>query len=211
MMRTGMEFVTLGPPDPNLALRLRSEVSKVSNDLQCTLAQLVVLIVAQGLRRCDHNGFTSVDTHWIEILHVANRDAIVVFIPHHFVLQLLPTLPWMRPRPTMYINKNGASGNATSLKQHFSIWATAFACKKHDKGLISEIQGLVNDDLRTVDQSHAHQFPQVLLIVCEATAQASQCIGCPDEHRVSNVFGLGFSVVLFCLHFLMASSTMAST
>lgn len=108
MMKTGMEFVSYtwpARPKSSPTLALSSEVSKVSNDLQCTLAQLVVLIVAQGLGRCDHNGFTSVDTHWIEILHVANRDAIVVLVPHHFVLELLPTLPWMQTAKANHVPK----------------------------------------------------------------------------------------------------------
>jgi broad-specificity NMP kinase len=70
----------------------------MSDDLQSTLAQPVVLIVAQSLRRCNHNGLTCVDTHWVEILHVADSDAVVVLVPHHFVLEFFPTLPVTRPR-----------------------------------------------------------------------------------------------------------------
>ena len=53
----------------------------MSDDLQSTLPQPVVLIVAQGLRRCNHNRLTCVDTHWIEILHVADSDAVVILVP----------------------------------------------------------------------------------------------------------------------------------
>ena len=72
----------------------------MSDDLQSTLAQPVVLIVAQGLRRCNHYGLTCVDTHGVEILHVADSDAVVVLVPHHFVLQFLPTLPLTGQSPT---------------------------------------------------------------------------------------------------------------
>lgn len=65
----------------------------MSNDLQGALAQPVVLLIVQGLGRRNDNGLTGVDAHGIKVLHVTNRNAIVVLVTHHFVLKLLPTLP----------------------------------------------------------------------------------------------------------------------
>lgn len=34
-----------------------------------------------------------VDAHRVKVLHVTHRDAVVVLVAHHFILQLLPPLP----------------------------------------------------------------------------------------------------------------------
>src|SRR5438093_12794514 len=46
--------------------------------------------VAERLGRRDHDRFAGVDAHRIEVLHAANRDAVVPTVPHHFVLEFLP-------------------------------------------------------------------------------------------------------------------------
>ena len=54
------------------------------------VAQLVVLVIGQGLARGHHDGLAGVDAHRVEVLHVADRGAVVVGVTHHFVLDLLP-------------------------------------------------------------------------------------------------------------------------
>mmetsp|Transcript_129238 Transcript_129238/g.182227 ORF Transcript_129238/g.182227 Transcript_129238/m.182227 type:complete len:271 (+) Transcript_129238:422-1234(+) len=66
--------------------------TQVSDDLQGTLPEPVVFIIVQGLRWCNHDGFTCMNAHRIKVFHVAHGDAVVVFVTHHFVLQFFPTL-----------------------------------------------------------------------------------------------------------------------
>ena len=54
-------------------------------------AQQVVLFVAERLAGSDHDRFPRVDAEGIEIFHVANRDAVVEGVLHHFVFHLLPS------------------------------------------------------------------------------------------------------------------------
>src|SRR2546426_2027725 len=51
----------------------------------------LVIRVAQSLGRRDDDRFARVDPHRIEILHVADRDAVVRGIAHHLVLEFLPS------------------------------------------------------------------------------------------------------------------------
>mmetsp|Transcript_132073 Transcript_132073/g.313032 ORF Transcript_132073/g.313032 Transcript_132073/m.313032 type:complete len:284 (-) Transcript_132073:1157-2008(-) len=80
------------------------------------------------------------DAHGVQVFHVAHRDAVVVLVSHHLVLQLLPTL-----------------------------------------------QGLVDDHLGAVDQSHRHQLPKLVLVVGEAAAQPAKGECGPHQHRVANL------------------------
>mmetsp|Transcript_71241 Transcript_71241/g.189433 ORF Transcript_71241/g.189433 Transcript_71241/m.189433 type:complete len:233 (-) Transcript_71241:1460-2158(-) len=62
------------------------------DDLQRALTEPEVLRVGEGHRRGDDNGVTRVDAHRVKVLHVAHRDAVVVGVAHHLVLELLPAL-----------------------------------------------------------------------------------------------------------------------
>ena len=64
----------------------------MTDGLQGDVAELLVLMVAQGLTGRDHNALTRMDAERIKVLHVADRDAVVGTVPHHLVLNLLPTL-----------------------------------------------------------------------------------------------------------------------
>ena len=50
-----------------------------------------MIAIGQRLRRRDHDGVPGVDAHRVEVLHVADRDAGIGRIPHHLVLDLLPS------------------------------------------------------------------------------------------------------------------------
>ena len=60
------------------------------DDLERAVAERLVLGVGERLRGCDDDRVAGVDAHRVEVLYVADRDAGVVGVPHHLVLQLLP-------------------------------------------------------------------------------------------------------------------------
>ena len=48
-------------------------------------------MIGQGLGRRHHDAVAGMHPHRVDVLHVADGDAIVRPIPHHLVLDLLPT------------------------------------------------------------------------------------------------------------------------
>ncbi len=52
--------------------------------------QHVILPVGYRLGWRDDDVVTGVDPHAQHVLHVADHHAVVVLVPHHFVLDLLP-------------------------------------------------------------------------------------------------------------------------
>mmetsp|Transcript_53712 Transcript_53712/g.150040 ORF Transcript_53712/g.150040 Transcript_53712/m.150040 type:complete len:338 (-) Transcript_53712:1913-2926(-) len=66
--------------------------AQMAHHLQGTLPQPEVLRIRERLRGGDDDRVSRVDAHRVEILHVAHRDAVVVRVPHHLVLELLPAL-----------------------------------------------------------------------------------------------------------------------
>ena len=62
----------------------------MAHDLDGKLAQLVVLAVGQSLRRGDDDALACVDAEGVEVLHVADRDAVVVGVADDLVLHFLP-------------------------------------------------------------------------------------------------------------------------
>ena len=69
-----------------------SNHTNVPDDLDRGSPQHVVLVVAQCLTGSNNNGFSSVDSQWINILHVTHGEAIVVGIPDHLILHFFPSL-----------------------------------------------------------------------------------------------------------------------
>ncbi len=61
------------------------------DDADCQLTQLVILAVSQSLGRSDHNRFTCMDAKRVEILHIADRYAVVMTVAHHFIFHFLPS------------------------------------------------------------------------------------------------------------------------
>ncbi len=53
--------------------------------------QLVVLAVAERLRGGNDDALARMDAERVEVLHVADRDAVVVLVAHHFIFNLLPS------------------------------------------------------------------------------------------------------------------------
>ena len=50
----------------------------------------LVLLVGQRLARRDHDAVAGVNAHRVDVLHVADGDAVVRAVAHHLVLDLLP-------------------------------------------------------------------------------------------------------------------------
>ena len=60
------------------------------DDLDRDVAQQVVLVVVEGLRGGHDDGLAGVDAHRVDVLHVADHQAVVPRVAHDLVLQLLP-------------------------------------------------------------------------------------------------------------------------
>ncbi len=61
-----------------------------ADDAQAGRAQHLVLLVGEGLAGRDHDAVAGVDAHGVEVLHVADGDAVVGAVAHHLVLDFLP-------------------------------------------------------------------------------------------------------------------------
>ena len=63
---------------------------QASYDIDTGTAQHLVVPVRQGLAGSDHNALPCMDTHGVDILHVAYHDTGIIGITHHLVLELFP-------------------------------------------------------------------------------------------------------------------------
>jgi len=66
--------------------------TQVADNLDSSSTKHMVLLVAQGLTGGNDDRVSGVDAQWVEVLHVADSDAVVVGIANHLVLDLLPAL-----------------------------------------------------------------------------------------------------------------------
>lgn len=66
--------------------------TEMANNLDSGGTEHVVLLVAQGLGRRNDNGVTSVNAKGIEVLHVADGDAVVGGVADNLILDFLPSL-----------------------------------------------------------------------------------------------------------------------
>ena len=58
--------------------------------VDCSLSEEVEFLVGKGLGRGDHNALPGMDAERVEILHIADRDAVVVAVAHHFIFDFFP-------------------------------------------------------------------------------------------------------------------------
>ncbi len=65
---------------------------KMADDPDGDLAEAVVFGVGQGLGRGDDDALARMDPHRVEVLHVADRDAVVGPVPDDLILDLFPAL-----------------------------------------------------------------------------------------------------------------------
>ena len=61
-------------------------------DADSYLTELMILVVRQGLRRGDDNALSGVNAQRVKVLHVADRNTIVIAVPYYLVLYFLPSL-----------------------------------------------------------------------------------------------------------------------
>ena len=64
--------------------------AEVADGLDRDRAEQLVLLVVERLRRRHDDGLARVDAHRVEVLHVADGDAVVAPVAHDLVLDLLP-------------------------------------------------------------------------------------------------------------------------
>ena len=62
----------------------------MTDNLDSQRTQLVVFRVGQRLRGSNHDRFAGMDAQRVEVLHVADGDAVVITVAHHLVFYLLP-------------------------------------------------------------------------------------------------------------------------
>ncbi len=63
----------------------------MADDPYCQFAQLVIVGIAQCLRRSNDDRLAGVYAQRVEVLHVADGDAVVVLVAHDLILNLLPS------------------------------------------------------------------------------------------------------------------------
>ena len=98
--------------------------SQRADDLEAGGAEELVLLVIEGLGGRDHDAIACVDAHGVKVLHIANCDAGVIGVPHHFILDLFPAFQ----RAFQQHLIDGAGGDACAyafLKLLFSADNTA--------------------------------------------------------------------------------------
>ena len=81
-------------------------------------AEHVVLPVGQSLAWSHHDALPGVDAQGVQVLHVAHGDAVVVGVPHHLVLHLLPALQALVNDQLAGVGK-GLSGQCAHLSWVF--------------------------------------------------------------------------------------------
>ena len=64
----------------------------MADDFYGKLTQIMIVFIAEGLRRSHHDGFTGMDAQRIEVLHVADCNTVVKAVTHHFIFHLFPSL-----------------------------------------------------------------------------------------------------------------------
>ena len=64
---------------------------QLTDDAERRTAQHLIVMIGQRLRRCDNDAVSRMNTDGIEVLHAADRDAVVVAVTHDFILNFFPT------------------------------------------------------------------------------------------------------------------------
>ena len=62
-----------------------------TDDAERRTAQHLIVMIGQRLRRCNNDAVSRMYTDGIEVLHVADRDAVVIAVTHDFILNFFPT------------------------------------------------------------------------------------------------------------------------
>ena len=65
--------------------------SQRSDDLQACRTKQLIFLVRKRLAGSNHDAVACMDAHRVDVFHVADCDAVVGRVPHHLVLDLLPS------------------------------------------------------------------------------------------------------------------------
>ena len=95
----------------------------MADDADGDLPELVVLVVGQCLRGSDDDTLPGVDAEGVEVLHIADRDAVVVAVTDDLVLDFLPALEALLDE---HLGREG-EGLAAELVQLLLVVAEATA------------------------------------------------------------------------------------
>lgn len=68
-----------------------SDDTEVSDRLQCYISELLVVTVGEGLARCDDDTLACMDSHRVDVLHIAHCDTGIMRITDNLVLEFLPS------------------------------------------------------------------------------------------------------------------------
>ncbi len=66
--------------------------SDMADNLDGKLAQVMVVVVGECLGGGHDDRLAGVDSQWIEVLHIADRDAVVIPVADNLILDLFPSL-----------------------------------------------------------------------------------------------------------------------
>ena len=59
-------------------------------DANAQRAELLVIMICQSLRWSHDNALARMDAERVKVLHVTNRDAVIITVAHHLIFYLLP-------------------------------------------------------------------------------------------------------------------------
>ena len=65
--------------------------TELGDDVECGSTQHLILFISQGLGRCYDNTVSGVNADRVDVLHVADGDAVSYAVPHYLVLDLFPS------------------------------------------------------------------------------------------------------------------------
>ena len=91
--------------------------SDLAQHSQTGVAQDLVFLVAQRLRRCDGDGVPCVHAHRVEIFDRANDDAVVCLVAHHLHLEFFPSQKRLFNQQLV-----GRRGFQTALADHLKLF-----------------------------------------------------------------------------------------
>ena len=86
-----LDDAVIGAPGVERVLDVAlADDAEMADGLDRHRAEQLVLLVVERLARGHDDGLARVDAHRVEVLHVADGDAVVAPVAHHLVLDLLP-------------------------------------------------------------------------------------------------------------------------
>ncbi len=121
----------------------------VADNLDSERTQVMIVVVAEGLRGCYNDTLAGVDAERVEVLHVADGDTVVVAVAHNFVLNFLPALERFlnehlgRERESFFYQRN----KFVVVVAETAAEAAESICSTHNHGVseaVGHAQGIIN-------------------------------------------------------------------